>query len=370
MREALKVRPVKGCTAAVCEIERTDQEIKVNRIPNFSTFHNFSYEGTGLRMWKAYDIGAGKLVLWSDLDVQVPGAITLKPATNQLQFWDVQPRCVKLQGKTNQSVKLDTETALFECNEAGCSHSFDNYDALQDHINFGNHDPISTNQESVYDKLRREWVRKFSAMSVSEQKPKQPTSAKSTMTTTHAESSEAGWALQKPRGSGTRSSENVKSYLQARFDVGVQTGRKSDPVQVSAGMRSAKNQDGTRKFSRDEWLTKLQVQAFFSRLAAAQKKQVTQRHVEKDDENTLLDEDLAHLDQQNKDEDVQIGVEHPITYDGYDICDLVKTEALSRFTVKELRVMCDHFELPRKSTDKKAALIKHVTDMVEECSCS
>lgn len=82
MREALKVRPVKGCTAAVCEIERTDQEIKVNRIPNFSTFHNFSYEGTGLRMWKAYDIGAGKLVLWSDLDVQVPGAITLKPATN------------------------------------------------------------------------------------------------------------------------------------------------------------------------------------------------------------------------------------------------------------------------------------------------
>ena len=102
---------------------------------------------------------------------------------------------------------------------------------------------------------------------------------------------------------------------------------------------------------------------------------MTQRHVEKDDENTLLDEDLAHLDHQNKDEDVQevlsqIGLEHPITYDGYDICDLVKTEALSRFTVKELRVMGDHFELPRKSTDKKAALIKHVTDMVEECSCS
>ena len=272
MREALKVRPVKGCTAAVCEIERTDQEIKVNRIPNFSTFHNFSYEGTGLRMWKAYDIGAGKLVLWSDLDVQVPGAITLKPATNQLQFWDVQPRCVKLQGKTNQSVKLDTETALFECNEAGCSHSFDNYSALQDHINFGNHDPISTNQESVYDKLRLEWVRKFS---------------------TYCSAEETG-------DSETR---------------------------------------GKRR------------------------------------RNTLLDEDLAHLDQQNKGEDVQevlsqIGLEHPITYDGYDICDLVKTEALSRFTVKELRVMCDHFELPRKSTDKKAALIKHVTDIVEECSCS
>ena len=124
--------------------------------------------------------------------------------------------------------------------------------------------------------------------------------------------------MQKPRGSGTRFSENVKSYFQDRFDVGVQTGRKPAPVQVPADMISAKIQD-TRKFSREEWLTKVQVQAFFSRLAAAQRKQVTQRHVAKDDENTLLEEDLAHLDQRNRDEDVQevlsqIGLEHPITY--------------------------------------------------------
>ena len=75
-------------------------------------------------MWKAYDIGAGKLVLWSDQDIQVPSAVTLNPASNQLQFWDVKPRSVKLQEKTNQSVKPDTEAALFECNEDGCSHSF------------------------------------------------------------------------------------------------------------------------------------------------------------------------------------------------------------------------------------------------------
>ena len=140
-------------------------------------------------------------------------------------------------------------------------------------------------------------------------------------------------------------------------------------------MRSAKSQDGTRKFSREEWLTKVQVKAFFSRLASAQRKQVTQRHVAKDNKNTLLEEDLAHLDQQNNDEDVQevlsqIGLEHPITYVGYDICDVVKIGVSSRFTVKELRVMCDHFELPRKSTDKKSTLIGYVTDMVIECSCS
>ena len=80
------------------------------------------------------------------------------------------------------------------------------------------------------------------------------------------ESSEAEWALQKPTGSGTRLLENGKSYLQSRFSVGVETGRKCDPGQVSADMRIARNPDGTRKFSRDEWLTKIQVQAFFSDL--------------------------------------------------------------------------------------------------------
>ena len=86
------------------------------------------------------------------------------------------------------------------------------------------------------------------------------------------ESSEAGWALQKPRGSGTRFSEDVKSYLQSWFSVRVETGRKSDPGQVSSDMRIAQNPDGTRKVSRDEWLMKIQVQAFFPHLAAAQRR--------------------------------------------------------------------------------------------------
>ena len=77
---------------------------------------------------------------------------------------------MKLQEKTNQNVNPDAaETALFECNEAGCSRNFHNYDAFQDHINFDNHDPISSNQESLYDKLCCDWVLKFAAMSVGDQ---------------------------------------------------------------------------------------------------------------------------------------------------------------------------------------------------------
>ena len=114
------------------------------------------------------------------------------------------------------------------------------------------------------------------------------------------ESSEAGWALQKRRGSGTRFLENVKSYLQSRFSVRVETGRKSDPGQVSADMRIAKNRDGTRKFSRDEWLTKIQVQAPFSRLAAAQRRQLTLAEVKEDEEGVLLEDKLAQLEQRTR----------------------------------------------------------------------
>ena len=78
---------------------------------------------------------------------------------------------------------------------------------------------------------------------------------------------------------------------------------------------------------------------------------------------------------EEKENDIQevlneIGLTHPITYDGYDICELTKARALSRFTVKELKTMCDYFELPRKSTDRKPDLLSQVTSLVKDCTCS
>ena len=60
----------------------------------------------------------------------------------------------------------------------------------------------------------------------------------------------------------TRFSEKVKSFLKDRFNAGTQTGRKANPAQVAADIRRARNADGTRKFSSNEWLTKAQVQSF------------------------------------------------------------------------------------------------------------
>ena len=73
--------------------------------------------------------------------------------------------------------------------------------------------------------------------------------------------------------------------------------------------------------------------SFFSRLAPAQRRQLTSAEVTEDEGGVLLENELAQLEQKNKDEDVQeilsqIGVEHPITYHGYNICDLKHCRAL------------------------------------------
>ena len=140
-------------------------------------------------------------------------------------------------------------------------------------------------------------------------------------------------------------------------------------------MRNVKTTQGQRLFSREEWLTKAQIKGFFSHLAAAQRKKTTgegSTEAYSADEEDLLQEELARLEE-DREEEVhevlpQIALKHPIQYEGHDICSLSKAGALTQFTVKELRAVCDYFELPRKSEDRKFTLISHVNSMWRNAS--
>ena len=44
--------------------------LKVNKIDGFSKLHNFTYDDKGLRVWRAYDIGPGKLIPFGDVVVE------------------------------------------------------------------------------------------------------------------------------------------------------------------------------------------------------------------------------------------------------------------------------------------------------------
>lgn len=83
---------------------------------------------------------------------------------------------------------------------------------------------------------------------------------------------------------------------------------------------------------------------------------------------------LSYLEdkaRQNQVEDVvkEIGSMHPITYDGHDLCEHVSRDTLRKFNVTTLKAMCAFFEIPYKTKDLKASILKTLKDMVTECTC-
>ena len=118
-----------------------------------------------------------------------------------------------------------------------------------------------------------------------------------------------------------RFEEHVRAYLTAKFDVGEITGNKSDPEQVSIDMRNARDENNVRLFERECWLTKLQIQGFFSRLAATRRRHqfsATESNVSKNNDETIdcLVEEARHADLM-KEIDNTLNLKHPVIYDIY-----------------------------------------------------
>ena len=250
MREAVLERPVQGVTASVCEVNGKQKSIDVTKTPNFSAYHNFEFEPRRIRVRKAYSVGQGKTVNYTDTV-----RLTSIAVRDKHNFFDI---TVKKRLNSNQSVTVSEASTLFPCPQEGCSSSFQSFESLQRHLNYGQHEN-KTSQESVYDQLRRDWVARFTTL-LPENRPR----AKSSGSSVTSSSLPMGWALQKPRAGGTRYSSQVKEYLKARFDAGEESGCKADTSQVAIDMRNARNKDNARLFSREEWLSRNQIQAYFT----------------------------------------------------------------------------------------------------------
>ena len=64
---ALSERPVKGTSVCVCSIRQKYENLQVNKIDGFSKYHNFMYEEKGVRVWKVFEVGPGKLIVYDQL---------------------------------------------------------------------------------------------------------------------------------------------------------------------------------------------------------------------------------------------------------------------------------------------------------------
>ena len=151
-----------------------------------------------------------------------------------------------------------------------------------------------------------------------------------------------GWAL-KSSSKKARFSKKQKDYLIGKFQIGEKTGQKADPSSVARAMLTARNVNGERTFTSEEFLTSSQVMSFFSRLAA-KKKRLSEEGNNEDDEdfddlenaameayNELLTNEVAR----------ELVPQHPIMYETYNLCDIISRSQLKKFNMSVLKEICD-----------------------------
>ena len=358
MREALLQRPVQAVTVSVSEVKEDFKTIVVTKIPNFSMYHNFEFLQQGIRVQKAYSVGPGKTVNYSDIIRTPQGSTSLEVKDGQNFFKIDITRSLKSKRQIQTS-----SPELFPCPHEGCSQSFQRFDALEHHLDCGQHGN-EIHQESFYDQLRRDWASRFSTL-LPENLPK----PRSLFSSTASSSLSMGWALQKARTGGVRYSQQVKDYLKARFDAGEESGRKADPNKVVLDMRNTRTAENIRLFSREEWLSKGQIQSYFSRLAVLKRKQASKSDpAELPDIEDLVEEEI-HLQQVDEVYE-KVAVQHPIYYDAYNLCELHQNQKIGSFNVGMLKSICNYFEISFKSKERKSELVDKLTAMISECPCS
>ena len=289
MHTALKERPVQGCTAAVCHVSETKKDLDIKKFQQFSAMHDFSYQQDGLRVWKAFQVGPGKLIPWDEIYMKHQGTTDL--ITEQENF-GFTPRVTHGSAHDSGDAESSSELGLvLECPDPACARTLKSVEEMELHISIGQH------TESVYDKLKRGCVEKFSSLTLSED---DSTNVIERQGSEPFQSSlSEGWALHKPKGGPVRFSEKVRQYLTSKFEIGEQSGRKEDPGKVSQDMRKAKGEKGERLFFWEEWLTKARIRRFFSRLSSSKRRRAGPSAStvvdDKSGEESIDEEEVSHM---------------------------------------------------------------------------
>ena len=281
---------VKGCYAAVMQISESNQTMTKHTMPGMQALNNFRFESTGLRAWRAYNVGPGKLFTKAQLKgygkPQGPTRIvTLKPFSMPKELVGVFKTTTAHKTATpsaEESTPQDDallqagdagapSSVCFSCPEEGCIKIYQSYQVLQKHLDVGKH-LIKLERESSYDSIKMKWADTCQDVSGSYVQKNVASSSQESVGTDYSSipTTDEGWALKKTRKS-TRFSEGVRSYLKNIFIQGEETGTKANPADIASKMKMLRSENGKKMFSKDEWLSTDQVSRYFSKLSSLNK---------------------------------------------------------------------------------------------------
>ena len=263
MKDALESHGgLKGCRAAIVEVDTSKEVNQENKIPGISVLYNFEFEKNSTRTWKAYNIGPGRL-LPRNLQIRRQGETALKV---------IQPfgPAVKERGTVGESVRNQVE--IFSCMEAGCILTFRSQSAVDKHMDTGKH-RRELESESTYDSIRQKWASKVTGVTFGDFRTTNRDADKEPECGASNDNSclrPSGWALKTVKTS-SRMTKKVKNFLQNKFNEGARSGQKADPTKLASEMKVAKDEEGKLAFTVQEWRSAKQIANFFSRLTVLQR---------------------------------------------------------------------------------------------------
>ena len=227
------------------------------------------YTKDGIRVWKAYNVGKGKFIPWSEFNIQknyvCPKLNTVREANHapHISFNVVKARrsseplpdpspAVESQQSTVDDDSSDLEDeSLFFCQEEGCIRSFQRLSSLQKHLDYESH-KYALEQETLYDKAILAYAVRLEQGATVEV----PKIASADIHLDQPDESvlQKGWALKSTK-QRKRLSEKQKKYLLDFYRVGESTGHKAEPASVARSMKKSMNSDGGLLFDASEFLT-------------------------------------------------------------------------------------------------------------------
>ncbi|CAH3148966.1 unnamed protein product [Pocillopora meandrina] len=361
-----------------------------------SLLNNFKYEENGIRAWREFNVGPGKLLTWSQFEgvLQVPETLeVVDPPSQKLStkpsFKKVRHRHVNKKSASDPNAASDANSReqedddgeneqaspLFPCPEEGCIKAYSRFVSLQAHLDTGKHKRLPE-QETLYDKAKRGYASKLMdegsrISTVQLQCEEQNSQCFSPLT--------MGWAL-KTITKKTRFTQKQNEFLKQQFEIGEQSGRKADPNEVSKMMRSSRDELGARRFLPEEVLAGQQITGFFSRLAAKKRLPPSTVNREESDEETTREDDRASQEQVIQSEICaqvmrEVSLQHPIvSSSGYNICELMRMgkKKLMSLSVDMLHSICNELgvDVSDITQRRKNPFISRLSKLVGECGCT
>ena len=346
------------------------------KVEGVSLLNNIKYEDDGIHVWKAYGIGSGKLIKLQYPSVSELPTLTATQ-THASTFTSVKPRRTNVpphdkandhqvdQDNLTDDNFTDPQEAIFACPEEGCTRMFLRHSSLQRHLDCGKHDR-ALERETLMDRASMAYAEKLEGHAPSV--PEAVANTRPDSTLRIVKNLSMGWALKSSNARRSRFTASQKTYLTTKFKLGEQSGQKADPASVARAMVSAKDGSGNRLFTSDDFLSASQIAGFFSRLSA---KKTLRDEVEEFEDDFQSAANEARIEELTNVAVHELPLGHPITYDVYNLCDMVARSKLKNFSVSFLKDICLFFNIDVTdiSVHRKQPYMKKIQSLCLGCIC-